>query len=149
MEALQYITWYIEYMNTRFYLQRSTSEPVDRREGGSGRQKGEVAMFEDKTRVLLVVPREVVDRARVYAGAATTKLKRPVSLQMVLRALIAEGLKRDGDRAILANIEEQVQAILRIRSGLAHAGGPGKSRRDRPLDAGRRVGRRASQGRRS
>jgi hypothetical protein len=131
------------------YLKGPTSEPVDRRDDGTGRQKREVSMFEDKTRVLLVVPREVVDRARVYAGAATTKLKRPVSLQMVLRALIAEGLKRDGDRAILANVEEQVQAILRIRSGMAHAGGPRKSRRNRPMDAARRVGRRASQARRS
>ena len=136
-------------MSYRLYLQQPTSEPVDRREGGSGRQKGEVAMFEDKTRVLLVVPQAVVDRARVYAGAATTKLKRPVSLQMVLRALIDEGLKRDGDRAILANVEEQVQAILRIRSGMARARVPRKSRRNRPLDAARRAGRRASQGRRS
>ena len=106
-------------------------------------------MFEDKTRVLLVVPREVVDRARVYAGAATTRLKRPVSLQMVLRALIDEGLKREGDRAILANVEEQVQAILRIRSGIAHAGGPGKSRQSRPLDTPRRRGPRASRAHRS
>ena len=106
-------------------------------------------MFENKTRVLLVVPREVVDRARVYAGAATTKLKRPVSLQMVLRALIDEGLKREGDRAILANVEEQVQAILRIRSGIAHAGGPGKGRRNRPIDAAQRVARRGLRARRS
>jgi hypothetical protein len=131
------------------YVQLATSEPVDRRDGGTGRQKEEVAMFEDKTRVLLVVPREVVDRARVYAGAATTKLKRPVSLQMVLRALIDEGLKRDGDRAILANVEEQVQVILRIRSGMARARGPGKSLRNRPIDPAQRVGRRASQARRS
>jgi hypothetical protein len=136
-------------MNHMSYVPRPTSEPVDRQGGGTGRQKEEVAMFEDKTRVLLVVPREVVDQARVYAGAATTKLKRPVSLQMVLRALIAEGLKRDGDRAILANVEEQVQAILRIRSGMARARGPGKSRRNRPDDAARRVDRRASQARRS
>jgi len=106
-------------------------------------------MFEEKTRVLLVVPREVVDRARVYAGTATTRLKRPVSLQMVLRALIDEGLKRDGDRAILANVEAQVQAILRIRSGMAHAGGPGRNRQSRPVDAGRRRGPRASRARRS
>ena len=42
-------------------------------------------MFEDKTRVLLVVPQQILDRARVFAGSATTRLKRPVSLQMVLR----------------------------------------------------------------
>src|SRR5882672_4095487 len=57
-------------------------------------------MFEDKTRVLLVVPQQILDRARVFAGSATTRLKRPVSLQMVLRALIDEGLKRNGDRAV-------------------------------------------------
>ena len=99
-------------------------------------------MFENKTRGLLVVPQEVVDRARVFAGSATTKFKRPVSLQMVLRALIDEGLKRDGDRAVLANVEEQLQAIRRIRSGM-------KGLRRRPVDAARRVGRRPSQARKS
>ena len=118
-------------------------------EGRSGWQDGGVAMFKDKTRVLLVVPQEVVDRARVCAGAATTRLKRPVSLQMVLRALIDEGLKRDGDRTVLANVEEQVQAVLRIRSGTARAGGGGKNRRSRQFGAARRVGRRPSQVRRS
>jgi hypothetical protein len=73
-------------------------------------------MFEDKTRVLLVVPQAVLDRARVFAGEATSRLKRPVSLQMVLRALIDEGLRRTGDRAVLANIEAQVQAVRQIRS---------------------------------
>ena len=97
-------------------------------------------MFENKTSVLLAVPQEVVDRARVFAGSATTKFKRPVSLQMVLRALIDEGLKRDGDRAVLANVEEQLQAIRRIRSGM-------KGLRRRPVDAARRVGRRPSQAR--
>ena len=57
-------------------------------------------------------------------------------------------LKRDGDRAILANVEEQVQAILRIRSEIARARGPGKSLRN-PIDAAQRVRRRASQARRS
>jgi len=79
-------------------------------------------MFEDKTRVLLILPQEVVDRARVFAGEATSRLKRSVSLQMVLRALIDEGLKRDGDRAILANVDSQVQAVLRIRSQVGQAG---------------------------
>lgn len=73
-------------------------------------------MFDNKTRVLLILPQEVLDQARVFAGEATAKLKRPVSLQIVLRALIDEGLKRDGDRAVLANVEDQVQAVLRIRS---------------------------------
>ena len=73
-------------------------------------------MFEDKTKILLVIPQGVVDRARVFAGEAMSKLKRPVSLQMVLRALIDEGLKRAGDRAVLSNVEGQVQAVRRIRS---------------------------------
>jgi len=79
-------------------------------------------MFEDKTRVLLVVPQAVLDRARVFAGEATSKLKRPVSLQMVLRALIDEGLKRNGDRAVLSNVESQVQAVRQIRSRVGSAG---------------------------
>jgi hypothetical protein len=106
-------------------------------------------MFEDKTRVLLVVPQEVLDRARVFAGAATTRLKRPVSLQMVLRALIDEGLKRDGDRAVLANVEDQVQAVRRIRSGVGRAGNTGKNQRSGAGHAPRPVSRRPSQARRS
>lgn len=86
-------------------------------------------MFEDKTRVLLVVPQQILDRARVFAGSATTRLKRPVSLQMVLRALIDEGLKRNGDRAVLANVEAQVQAVRAIRSRAGRASIAGKSQR--------------------
>jgi predicted lipid-binding transport protein (Tim44 family) len=73
-------------------------------------------MFEDKTKVLLMVPHGLLDRARGFAGEATSKLKRPVSLQMVLRALIDEGWNRNGDGAVLVNIEGQVQAVRRIRS---------------------------------
>ena len=80
------------------------------------------AMFEDKTRVLLVVPQAVLDRARVFAGEETSRLKRPVSLQMVLRSLIDEGLKRSGDRAVFANIEAQVQAVRQIRSRVGRVG---------------------------
>ena len=72
-------------------------------------------MFEQKSRVLLVLPQDLLDRARVLAGKATTVLKLPVSLQIVLRALIEEGLGRDGDRNLLANIEGQAQAVRRIR----------------------------------
>ena len=88
-------------------------------------------MFEDKTRVLLVIPQAVLDRARVFAGEATSRLKRPVSLQIVLRALIDEGLRRNGDRAVLANIEGQVQAVRQIRSRVGRAGAAGKNRRGR------------------
>ncbi len=73
-------------------------------------------MFENKTSVLLILPQDVLDRARVLAGKAMTTLKLPVSLQSVLRALIEEGLRRDGDRNLLANVEGQAQAVRRIRS---------------------------------
>lgn len=73
-------------------------------------------MFEDRARVLLILPQEVLDRARVFAGESMTKLKGPVSVQMVLRALIDEGLKRERDRAIVANIEDQVRAVRELRS---------------------------------
>src|SRR2546427_3547159 len=67
----------------------------------AGPQDAEVAMFANKTRVLLVLPEDVLGQARVLAGRATAALKLPVSLQIVLRALIEEGLKRDGDRLSL------------------------------------------------
>jgi hypothetical protein len=68
-------------------------------------------MLENRTSVLLVLSRDVMDRARVLAGKATTTLKLPVSLQIVLRALIDEGLKRDDHPALLANIEAQAKAV--------------------------------------
>jgi hypothetical protein len=80
-------------------------------------------MFQDKTRVLLILSRDALDRARVLAGRATTSLKLPVSLQIVLRALIEEGLKRDGDRTLLANVEGQAHAVRRIRSLAGRGGG--------------------------
>ena len=99
-------------------------------------------MFEDKTKVLLVVPQGVLDRARVFAGEAMSKLKRPVSLQMVLRALIDEGLKRPRDGAVLLNIEGQVRAVREIRSRL------GRNGSGRKLESGvrRRVSRRTTPG---
>jgi hypothetical protein len=73
-------------------------------------------MVSNNTRVLLVLSQNVLDRARVFAGKATATLKLPVSLQIVFRALIAEGLKRSGGRALLANIESQAKAVRRSRS---------------------------------
>jgi hypothetical protein len=70
----------------------------------------------NKTRVLLVLPQDLLDRSRVLAGRATANLKLPVSLQIVFRALVEEGLKRSDDRALLANIESQARAVRRIRS---------------------------------
>ena len=80
-------------------------------------------MFANKTRVLLILPQDALDRARVMAGKATTTLRLPVSVQIVLRALIKEGLRRDGDRTLLANIEGQAHAVRRIRSLAGRGGG--------------------------
>lgn len=73
-------------------------------------------MLENRTKVLLILSQDVLDRARVLAGTATTALKLPVSLQIVLRALIEEGLGRADDRRLLANVESQAQAVRRARS---------------------------------
>jgi hypothetical protein len=73
-------------------------------------------MFESETRVLIILPRELVDRARGVAGRATTSMKLPVSLQIVIRALIEEGLKRPTNPDLLANVGRQAEAVRRIRS---------------------------------
>jgi hypothetical protein len=96
-------------------------------------------MFEDRAKVLLILPQDVLDRARVFAGEAMTKLKGPVSLQMVLRALIDQGLRRDRDRALLSNIEVQMRAVREVRS---------RGRRPAAMARPARAGARAS-GRRS
>lgn len=72
-------------------------------------------MFQSETRVLIIVPRAHVDRARVLAGRATTSMRLPVSLQIVLRALIEEGLKRPTDPSLLANVGRQAETVRRIR----------------------------------
>lgn len=96
-------------------------------------------MFEDRAKVLLILPQDVLDLARVFAGEAMTKLKGPVSLQMVLRALIDEGLRRERGRPLLTNIEVQMRAVREVRS---------RGRRPAALARGARSGVRAS-GRRS
>ena len=80
-------------------------------------------MFENRTKVLLILSQDVLDRARGLAGKATTALKLPVSLQIVLRAAIGEGLKQDGHPALLANIEGQAKAVRHKRSLARRAGG--------------------------
>jgi hypothetical protein len=72
-------------------------------------------MFENETRVLMILPRDLVDRARTLAGRATISMRFPVSLQIVLRALIEEGLRRPTDPGLLANVGRQAEAIRRIR----------------------------------
>ena len=72
-------------------------------------------MFESETRVLIILPRHLVDRARVLAGRATTSMRLPVSLQIILRALIEEGLKRPTDPNLLANVTRQAETVRRIR----------------------------------
>ena len=99
-------------------------------------------MFDDKTKVLLIMPQGLLDQARGFAGAATSKLKGPVSLQMVLRALIHEGLKGDGARAVLANIEGQVQAVRQIRSRARRGGSGTTEQRTRPSGLRRTLSRR-------
>ena len=80
-------------------------------------------MFEHRGSVLLSLSQDVLDRARVVAGKATAALKLPVSLQIVLRALIGEGLKRDDHPALRANIEGQAKAARQQRSSARRAGG--------------------------
>jgi len=80
-------------------------------------------MFEHQGSVLLILSQDVLDRARVLAGRATVALKLPVSLQIVLRALIGEGLKRDAHPALRANIEDQAKAVRHQRSLARRAGG--------------------------
>ena len=79
-------------------------------------------MFENRGSVLLILSQDVLDRARVLAGKATAALKLPVSLQIVLRALIGEGLKQEDRPALLANIEDQAKAVRLQRSAARRAG---------------------------
>jgi len=79
-------------------------------------------MFTNRAKVLLILKQDVLDRARVLAGKATTALKLPVSLQIVLRALIEVGLRRDNHPALLASVEGQAKAVRHQRSVARRAG---------------------------
>jgi hypothetical protein len=79
-------------------------------------------MFTNKTKVLLSLTQDVLDRTRVLAGKATTALRLPVSLQIVLRALVELGLKRENHPALLANVEGQAKAVRHQRSAAGRAG---------------------------
>jgi hypothetical protein len=93
-------------------------------------------MLANKTRVLLILPRDLLDRARVLAGKATVALRLPVSLQIVLRALIGEGLKRTDDPALLANVEGQANAVRQIRSAGRQGVGAQEKGGDRAPESG-------------
>jgi hypothetical protein len=86
-----------------------------------------------------------MDRARAYAGKATMALKLPVSLQIVLRALIEEGLKREDNPALLANVDAQAKAVRHIRRMARQAGrsegvlGDGRPGSRRPTGRGRQT----------
>jgi hypothetical protein len=79
-------------------------------------------MLENKIRLLLILSQDSLDQARVIAGRATTAFKLPVSLQIVLRALIWVGLKRESHSALFANIESQAKAVRQKRSRTRRAG---------------------------
>jgi hypothetical protein len=100
-------------------------------------------MFTNKARVLLILPQETLDGARVVAGKATTAFKLPVSLQIVLRALVEEGLRRDNDPALLANIEEQAKAVRHLRAAARQSRRIEETRANRPSRIARRPRRRA------
>ncbi len=68
-----------------------------------------------EAKVLLSLSQAVLDRARVLAGRATITLKLPVSLQIVLRALIGEGLEGAASPRFLADVENQANAVRRRR----------------------------------
>jgi len=95
-------------------------------------------MFEDEARVLVILPRQLVDRARTVAGRTTTAMRLPVSVQIVFRALIEEGLKRPGDAALLGNIGRQAETVRRIRTEARRAPAARGGRRGRPPAARRK-----------
>jgi hypothetical protein len=84
--------------------------------------------LENRARVLLILSEDMLARARVLAGKATVALKLPVSLQIILRALIEEGLKRENQPALLANIEAHAHAIRRTRRLARRRAGSGLRR---------------------
>lgn len=99
-------------------------------------------MLEDTTRVLLILSQALLDRARVLAGKTTTVLKRPVSLQIVLRALVEVGLKSENRPALVASVERQAEAVHERRRSRGRAAGggarPGRPSSDQGPMGGRR-----------
>lgn len=86
-------------------------------------------MFPSETRVLVILPRDLVDRARILAGRSTTSMRMPVSMQIILRALIEEGLRRPSDPGLLTNVRRQAETVRRIRrEARSRPAAPGSSR---------------------
>ncbi len=94
-------------------------------------------MADAQARVLLIISQDALDRARALAGKSTAALKLPVSLQVVLRALIEAGLEREDHPELLANIESHAEAVRERRRAARSAVGPSRAHRVR-----RRAGRR-------
>lgn len=93
-------------------------------------------MFPSEARVLVILPRDLVDRARALAGRATTSMRLPVSMQIILRALIEEGLRRPTDPRLQANVRRQAETVRRIRrEARRRPGSPARRGRDRPRPA--------------
>lgn len=80
-------------------------------------------MLANTTRVLLILSQDVLDQARVLAGKTTSVLKLPVSLQIVLRALLEVGLRRENHAALVASVESQAKAVHQRRRWVGRAGG--------------------------
>ena len=97
-------------------------------------------MFESEARVLVILPRELLDRARALAGRATTSMRLPVSLQIVLRALIEEGLKQPKDPELLANMNRQAETVRRIRREARQPMAAKAARGPAPRSRGRSTG---------
>ena len=89
-------------------------------------------MVTKRTSVLLILSQDALDQARIVAGKATSAFKLPVSLQIVLRALIEEGLKRENNAALLTNIEGQAKAVREIRSAARQTGRSEEAPASRP-----------------
>lgn len=86
--------------------------------------------MDNSGRVLLILSEDMLARARVLAGKATILLKLPVSLQVVLRALIEEGLKRDHQPSVLPTIEAHAHAVREARRlARSRASKPARRRR--------------------
>lgn len=81
-----------------------------------------LTMFDDERRLLIILPRDLVDRARGLAGRATVSMKLPVSVQIVLRALIEEGLKQPKDPGLLRNVGRQADTVRQIRRAARRGG---------------------------